>query len=57
MDLAQRLAFEKFLRRLRAAYAIAFRAETAAEQRKRDDVRLFAMTFACGFTFMSLFIA
>lgn len=57
MDLAQRLAFEKFLRKLRAAYAIAFKAETEAEVRRRDDIQLFLGTFACGFVFMSLFIA
>lgn len=56
MELAQRLAFEKFLRRLRAAYAIAFEAETEAEQRRRDDIQLFLSTFACGFVFMSLFL-
>ena len=57
MELAQRLAFEKFLRRLRAAYALAFIAENEAAQRRRDDIKLFAATFACGFVFMSLFIA
>ena len=57
MDLAQRLAFGTFVRRLRAAYAIAFKAEAEADRRRRDDIRLFAGTFACGFVFMSLFIA
>ena len=57
MDLAQRLAFASFVRRLRSAYRIAFVVESAAEERRRDDVRLFASTFALGFFFMSLFIA
>ena len=57
MDLAQRLAFGTFVRRLRAAYAIAFKAEAEADRRRRDDIQLFAGTFACGFVFMSLFIA
>ena len=57
MELAQRLAFEKFLRRLRAAYAIAFVAENEAAQQRREDVKLFAATFLCGFVFMSFFLA
>ena len=57
MELAQRLAFAKFLRRLRAAYAIAFEAESEAQRRRREDLQLFAGTFACGFVFMSLFLA
>lgn len=57
MELAQRLAFRKFLRRLRATYAIAFVAETEAARQRRDDLKLFAGTFLGGFFFMSLFIA
>lgn len=57
MDIAARISFDRFLRRLRAAYRVAFVDEVEKELTRAEDVRLFFTTFAAGFLFVSLFIA
>ena len=57
MQIAARRSFDAFLKRLRAAYRIAFVDEVEQELTRAQDVRLFFTTFAAGFLFVSLFIA
>ena len=57
MDIAARISFDRFLKRLRAAYRVAFIDEVEQEWTRPEDVRLFFTTFAAGFLFVSLFIA
>ncbi|MCJ7421841.1 hypothetical protein [Sphingomicrobium astaxanthinifaciens] len=57
MESTSRLAFEDFLRSLRAAYRVTFAALCERQRVREEDVRLFGLTFAAGFLFTSLFIA
>jgi len=49
--------FRAFVRQLRAACRAAFAVEQERGNRLREDITLFAATFACGFVFMSLYLA
>ncbi|MCM8557352.1 hypothetical protein [Sphingomicrobium sediminis] len=57
METTARLAFTDFLRSLRDAYRVTFAGECAAAAKRREELELFAMTFAAGFIATSLFIA
>ncbi|MEN3971793.1 hypothetical protein WJS89_03835 [Sphingomicrobium sp. XHP0235] len=57
METTARLQFARFIAEMRRAYRVTFAALRESESERMSDVRLFAMTFAGGFLFTTLFIA
>ena len=57
METTARLQFTRFLSEMRRAYRATFAKLRDEESERLGDGRLFAMTFAGGFIFTTLFIA